>query len=288
MWCPKCKTEYTEGITVCADCGTELIEKPETADFVNICEIRDEKTADEILDFLAYSKVGGAVKESTEDSSGFLILVPEKAVKKAEKMIQSYLLGKEDAKGMEKAETQESFSDTGEISFSAEDAEEMPENLLHATDKTEYVKKADKYNDLKFSGITFILFGFLGGVYLILTKLEVIPITYNLFVFCVIAALFAGFVISGIFSFVKAGKIKEFIAEEEEKIAEIKTWLKENITKELLESWTDSSISPSENDLVLIAHIQVLLKEQFAEEEKPFLDMIADEYYDEAVLSDEA
>ncbi len=26
-WCPKCETEYREGILVCADCGTELVEE---------------------------------------------------------------------------------------------------------------------------------------------------------------------------------------------------------------------------------------------------------------------
>ena len=26
-WCPKCKTEYREGIEVCADCGSQLVEE---------------------------------------------------------------------------------------------------------------------------------------------------------------------------------------------------------------------------------------------------------------------
>ena len=27
MWCPKCKTEYIDGITKCADCGVDLVEE---------------------------------------------------------------------------------------------------------------------------------------------------------------------------------------------------------------------------------------------------------------------
>ena len=29
MWCPKCRTEYQDGVTVCSDCGTELVEGTE-------------------------------------------------------------------------------------------------------------------------------------------------------------------------------------------------------------------------------------------------------------------
>ena len=32
MYCPKCKTEYREGFTTCADCGSKLIETPLTAE----------------------------------------------------------------------------------------------------------------------------------------------------------------------------------------------------------------------------------------------------------------
>ena len=167
-----------------------------------------------------------------------------------------------------------------------EEIDEDSSDLLYTAGGKEYVKKADKYSDMKFSGITFIIFGILGGVYLLLTKLKVIPISYNNYVFCVIAALFLGFIISGVVSFVKAGKIKALIPQEEEKIKEIQGWLKDNITKELLDGWTDSSVSPSENDLLLIAHIQILLRKQFPGEDSSFLEMLADEYYEETELAD--
>lgn len=299
MWCPKCKIEYREGITVCADCGTELVEASER-EVIDICEINDEKTADEIVEYLSYSGIEEVEKQSHE--GGFKITVPVAAEKNAEKLFRGYLLAKEEEKeakehaaalkdgiasvAEEAGDNDEDFleenrEDEQEDILVTDEIDEDTVDLLYTSDKKEYVKCADRYRDMKFSGITFVVFGIIGAVYLVLSKTEVIPIQYNIVVFCIIAALFAGFIIAGIVSVVKASKMKHQIPEEEERTNAIKAWLDEKVTKDMVAGWSDSNVSDGENDLLIEAHIRAMLIKEYSEESKEYLEMITDEYFEE-------
>lgn len=307
MWCPKCKIEYRKGITVCADCGSELVVRDGEYG-VDICEVKDEASANEIIEYLKYSGIEDVETEKTEDSAGVQILVPAKYEKKAEKLIRGYMLGKEEEKEKAKEAAESSSEVTveeadreavstdsvdlpeeetvGEEELFYDDAEDT-EELLHTSNKEEYVKMADKYRDLKFSGITFIIFGILGSVYLALSKFKVIPVEYNTFIFCVLVALFAAFLIAGVVSCVKSRKYKKLIASEEEKTAAIREWLDENLTKEMVAGWTDSNVSDGENDLLISAHIRTMLVHEYANEPVGYLELIADEYYEEHFYGEE-
>jgi len=291
MWCPKCKTEYQDGITICADCGSVLVEGTEEDFAVTaLCELQDGAVARKLMEYLEFSGVTGA---RMEDKDGiFVIIIPEKQYKQAERLLRGFMMALQEDGKKNQEESQDfsvnagaMFSDgtgTEEQPGSIENTgtDEAPEEILYNPSKT-YTKKADEYRDVKFSGITFIIFGLIGIAYLILCKLEILPLNYNEIVFICLLCMFAAFIIGGIVSVIKSRKIKGQIVEEETLTNEIKLWIDENISDEIIESWKDKNVSDEENELLVISSLSKKLINYYSQLDTSYLEMVADEYFNE-------
>ncbi len=274
MWCPVCKTEYQKGITVCAECGSVLVEGTED-DFLitGLCELKDEEAAAKLLEYLQFSGITNA-KEKEEDGV-YIITVPQSQAKKAEKLMHGFMIAQQDEQDKE-------ASGAGNDSSVEKGSNETPEGILNNSSKT-YTKKADEYKDTRTSGITFIIFGLIGIAYLVLCKLEILPLTYNEIVFVLLLCMFAFFIAGGFASVIKSGKIKGQISEEEELTKKIKLWLDENITSEIIGSWKDANVPDEENELIVISKIGAMLSGYYTELDTSYLEMVADEYFNEKI-----
>lgn len=74
-WCPKCKCEYVEGIKVCADCGSELVEElsdekqPELLGEAALEYFLNEETEDGEISFDADGEMKGTENEREQKPS---------------------------------------------------------------------------------------------------------------------------------------------------------------------------------------------------------------------------
>ncbi len=266
-WCPNCKTEYREGITHCADCKVELVAeykdvvlKNATAMLVQV-DTEHRLFAQKLHDFLEYSKISSVVLE--EEMIG--VYVAPEDLTQAKKCFKAFYSVETELMMQQAAEA--AFLKGEEFDYFGEDDEEDLETEIKSTNlpkedvtglgdtkqccankKNEtYVSAAAKYDDYRSSGFTFVILGGLGVVFALLNFMGVFTLFGSTFSSLVLFIMFGIFLGLGIFSFVKADKLKESATIEQQVVSEAKAWMEKNFTKEVL---ADLNIEENASDEV--------------------------------------
>lgn len=285
-WCPKCKLEYRDGITVCADCNTPLVDQLEeenTKKDVMSCD--DKEMTERFLGFLSYSGITSGEITENEEELNYTVSVDEKDVKEAKKLFRAfYLTEVEEASQTEKVEKIEQAEKVDEDSLDEADENDIEEAIFDVEDDDEstsgvYVKRKDRYADNIATAKMFYVFGAIGLIFVLLNVVGVLKLVGG-FTLIVYTVLFAGCLVVGFTTQKSAMKLKGQIKEEEDATAAINQWMKENITLESLEN-IDQDASEEVLYLERTARIKELVSNQFGALDDAFIDQLIEDFYNE-------
>lgn len=277
-WCPKCRNEYVEGVTVCADCQVPLVDElPEETPFDDKVLLGTLDSAEEALKvakFLNFKGINSAFAVADQNETEFPVYVDE--VEKVDARMALSQLLKEQTEDQPLAVLVPEI--TNELQeLDEEEAEQMFSDLR--TDQSSvYVKKKDKYDDLLFSGLSFIIFSVIGGVVLLLNQIGVFSF-FNLYSTLVMSVVFVIFLGIGITSLVRARRTKALVTQEHELSDEVITWIEENITNDLINSYFDPEDSEENNYFTVHSRLCEIVSENFPFFPKEYIDELMDERY---------
>lgn len=284
MFCPVCKNEFRPGITVCPDCNKELVEellKSDDDNFVTLAEIPYKELSERIVSYMK--------------SIGISVYTEEKKVEDSpEGTLYSLIVSKADkhrAAGELKAVMNvEAENFKKNLEENKEPVEETMKNLLgpeavqEAEEESskpagEYVKAKDRKADYKSSGITFLVFGALLLVIILLNLLGVMTYFETTFSRITVTAMGAVCVIIGVLSLIHSKKMSAAVSDEESLENKVMAYLRENFTKEKLDALGDS-----QDELLFFKQMDVVkasVHEAFPEIKSDMAESICDDFLEE-------
>lgn len=240
-WCPKCKSEYREGFTVCADCGGELVDEEAFA------KLEEEQAASEKAKYVFDTLVAGSLAGQAEN-------VPENEEDEA---------GDSEAAAAQLKETANAAKrDRSDYSVYQDSTERASENRSSA-----WVLMA-----VGGMGIIFIALGISGVIPL---KFGNSYLFYG-----VMAAVFILFFVAGVVS-MKNARIFEKRAESENSLRDaMLAWCQENLRAEDLDAQIGADGSEAQEALYFrrLECIKDKLNYQFVNLDQGFLEKFIDDF----------
>lgn len=266
-WCPKCKNEYKEGYTVCADCGLALVDSLEEG-FVSLY-FGGKEELENMCQFMQVNGISETKIEYDDKEEVYELFVEKKKAREAGKQLKVYLSKLANPHDLDANVKKE------EETLATEEAYRMPYQ--------EADKKAEEYRQ---GANTLLIVGVVGLILLILLNLGIIPITLNGFskilITGVMGVMFLLFIILGIASHKSYQKLQKQAGTEKDEKARIREYLKENIDKNQfdLEFMEDD---PSMEILYFrrMEKMKEMIQSQYPDIDASFMDYLIEETYPE-------
>lgn len=276
-WCPKCKSEYREGFTVCADCGCPLVEEDQNEGLVSLT-FGEAKQMEALADFLRYSGIQEVKCLKDEQDGQMELMVGKAEVERAAAAVRIFLI----------QENQRLSEESGELKSSADTVNEETEHFSEADTacrtirgNTLYQDSSQKADDNRSAGWMLLIVGILGLLLVVLGIVEVLPLHLsNPYLFYgVVGAIFLLFLVAGAVS-IKNAKFFAQKAESEHSLrSTMLEWCRESLhAKEIDEQVGAEGVPEEVLYFSRTAYIRERLNHQFINLDQDFLDQFVDDH----------
>ena len=259
-WCPKCKTEYRDGVTTCPDCGSRLVDHlPEEK--VCIASLPEE-TALGLVAYYEYLGVDYCALEFDQKSGKYRVLVPVSREEEIQKPTEEY--------------------------FAKLNAEKAAPEEHEASSQTKvsgspYQKKKDQLEDVRSTAASFLVVGIIGMALIVLILSGVIPFPFaassKALMLGVMSLLFLVFIGIGIYNARKVKGLRQEAKEEEDHTSQILSWFTSTYTKADIEEDLDLQASDEINYYARTNRIRELIRREYTLNED-YMDTLAETLYE--------
>lgn len=265
-WCPKCKSEYVEGIEKCKRCGCRLVEHLIRQE--DIIARGAPEQLQGFADLLNRNQVLSArVQYDEGEEMHFLLVDPEE--RDAAAKIVSEIVRMENQNRYRQMRTAGGGRNAGAAML--------------------YQNKTEQAQEVKSSAAALIIVGTAGLIFDILYILNVIPIKWSVFtktVICsVMGVLFIALIILGFLSVKSVKNLLSFAKEEDKMTGEIEKWYQKELTAgqidDMLEGRMESGLPEEEKYFYRIEQIRHVLTEKFMNLDPAYADNMTEKIYQE-------
>ncbi len=236
-WCPKCKNEYQEGITVCPDCGETLVSEEELTDWTSVL-FGEQDEMEKLKDFLTYNGVEKSKIVYDETEQVYELFVDAKDEKQAKTIARVFLEQQEKERKENAAE--EEKQNSGELLRAASTQGGLT-----------YMNSGAKAEENRSSAWVLLIVGILGMLVMVLGITGVLPFNIgNPYMFYgVMSAVFILFIVMGVVS-MRNAKLFEKKAESENSLVDtLLKWSEENLTAEKIDAQIENAADTPEEAL---------------------------------------
>lgn len=306
--CPKCKTKYRKGYTLCSDCNSPLVEKLVDDEMIPFFQAEEKIIAERLTQYFDFSGLESDIHYD-EENQVYVVRIPAEKQMQAKKLYQAFYFVERERVEKEcnqKNETSEdnNITESDTMDDSSNDINNRPPTLTEQLNNTEqsftdysqsevaiteennsddepatYVMKEEQYKDLSSTVWIFLFFGIAGTLVIILNLVGVFNFINGIIPNVVMGALFLFFLYVGISTNIKAKKVYSEIEHENKLTDEINHWLKNNVTDDFLASIHNNSISAELNYIKVTEKIHDMLIKEFGPQNNAYLDRLIEDYY---------